>query len=301
MIWVQIGGFIDGYMDHQYSVDEKVRSTLSLNMDILVNMPCKYLDANVRDFTDDLYLAEEVLNFEGLRLPEYFWNLAREKKDVITPDVDVVLSNSLEADFATKGMRRNLDLPICRIFGSIPINRVQGDFHITAEGYGYRRDQVTPEEALNFTHFINEFSFGTFYPYIENTLDATVHKTDVRRKTYQYDLKVIPTVYGKLGHEIDTNQYSVRMYETENKHAPGIFIKYDFDPIKMSIIEKRLSFFQFVIRLVTIVGGFWTMAGWGYRVMEKMIVLCFGKEVARRGEEKKGGLLDEPTEEFESI
>lgn len=301
LIWVQIGGYIDGYIDYQYSVDEIVRTTLNLNVDILVHMPCKYLDANVRDVTEDRNIAEEILNFEGVRVPPYFWEMTRNKKDTVSPDLDVVLSNSLEADFIVKGKRTNTDLPVCRIYGTIPINRVQGDFHITAEGYGYMGSEIASEDELNFTHYINEFSFGTFYPYIDNSLDATAQITDKKKHTYHYSLKVIPTIFGKLGHEIDTNQYSIQMYETDNKYAPGIFFKYDFDPIKISILEKRLSFFQFVIRLVTIIGGLWVIAQWSYKFMEKIIVLVFGKEFARRGEEKKGGLLDKPMEEFESI
>jgi hypothetical protein len=301
LVWVQIGGYIDGYIDHQYSVDEVIRSTLNLNVDILVNMPCKYLDANIRDITEDRNMAEEILNFEGVRVPPHFWQMASSEKDTISPDIDIVLSNSLEADFYTKGQRTNLDLPVCRIYGTIPINRVQGDFHITAEGYGYFGSQIASEEDLNFTHFINEFSFGTFYPYIDNALDSTAQRTNKHKHTYHYNLKVIPTIFGKLGHEIDTNQYSIQLYETDDKYAPGIFFKYDFDPIKMSIIEKRLSFFQFIIRLVTIIGGLWVIAQWSYKLMEKTIILLFGKEYARRGEEKKGGLLDEPVEDFEKI
>lgn len=303
LIWVQIGGYIDGFIDHQYSVDEVIRSTLNLNIDIMVAMPCKYLDANVRDVTEDRNMAEEILNLEGMIAPNAFWNMGKEK-NVRTPDLDIVLSNSLEADYVTKGVRTNLEAPACRIYGTVPINRVEGDFHITAEGMGYMgMSGVTPVDALNFTHFINEFSFGTFYPYIDNALDLTSRKTSKKKHTFHYNLKVIPTVYSKLGHEIDTNQYSVRVYETDDKYAPGIFIKYDFDPIKMTVIEKRLSFFQFIIRLVTIIGGLWVIAQWLYRGMEKLIVIVFGKEFARRGEEKKkGGLLDdEPEDDFEKI
>lgn len=301
MIWVQVGGYIDGYIDHQFSVDDKIRSTLSLNVDILVKMPCKYLDANVRDITEDRNMAEEILNFEGVEVPDYFWTLGLREKNTVTPDLDVVLSNSLEADFASKGVRARLDLPTCRIYGVIPINRVQGDFHITAEGMGYFGGHITPEDALNFTHFINEFSFGTFYPYIDNTLDQTAQITEEKQRTYLYYLKIIPTIFGKLGHEIDTTQYSVQMTKTDKKYAPGLFFKYDFDPIKMSTIERRLSFFQFVIRLVTILGGLWIIVGWLYKLMEKSIAVFFGEEYLRRGEEKKGGLLDEPIDEFEKI
>lgn len=304
LIWVQIGGYLDGFIDHQYSVDEKIRNSVNLNVDIMVNMPCKNLDANVRDVTDDRYLAEEILNFEGIRVPLTLWSMGQREKHIVTPDLDQVLSNSLEADYITKGVRNNLDLPACRIYGSIPVTRVQGDFHITAEGQGYMNlGNKVPNEALNFTHFINEFSFGTFYPYIENALDFTSQRTNENRHTYHYNLKIIPTVYSKLGHEIDTTQYSVRMFETSNKYVPGIFFKYDFDPLKMSVVERRLSFFQFVIRLVTIIGGLWVIAQWLYKIMDKLIVVIFGKEFARRGEEKKdGGLLDaEPEETFEKI
>lgn len=302
LIWVQIGGFIDGFIDHQYSVDEIIRSSVNLNVDIMVKMPCKYLDANIRDITEDRNMAEEVLNFEGFQVPNALWNMGKEK-NVFTPDLDEVLSNSLEADYVTKGVRKNLDAPACRIYGSVPINRVEGDFHITAEGHGYMATNgQTPEDVLDFTHFISEFSFGKFYPYIDNALDLSAMKTNEKRHTYHYGLKVVPTVYSKLGHKIDTNQYSVRLFETTNKFVPGIFFKYDFEPIKMSVIEKRLSFFQFVIRLVTIIGGLWVIAQWSYNIMEKLIVIFFGKEYARRGEEKKRGLLDEePEDTFEKI
>lgn len=301
IIWVEIGGQLDGYIDHQYSVDDKIRERIDLNIDIIVAMPCKYLDANVRDITEDRFLAEEILNFEGLRVPPHFWKLTPEEKDTKSVGIDNILANSLEADFVGEGRRVNVELPACRISGTIPINRVQGDFHITAEGYGYMGANVADESELNLTHMINEFSFGTFYPYIDNTLDRTSQSTDTKRHTFHYNLKIIPSVFGKLGHEVETTQYSVQMYETDNKYVPGIFFKYDFDAIKMSTIEKRMSFLQFLTRIVTIIGGLWVMASWAYKLSEKLIVLTFGKEFAKRGEEKKGGLLDAEEEEFEKI
>lgn len=301
MLWVDIGGRLDGYIDHQFSVDDKIREKIDLNVDIIVAMPCKYLDANVRDVTEDRIMAEELLNFEGVRVPPYFWTMTPEKKEIRSFDIDSVLQNSLEADYIGQGRRVNVDLPACRISGTIPINRVQGDFHITAEGYGYLGSNIADESDLNLTHMINEFSFGTFYPYIDNSLDRTSQSTDHKRHTFHYNLKVIPSVFGRLGLEVETTQYSVQMYETDDKYVPGIFFKYDFEPIKMSMIEKRLSFMQFLIRVATIVGGLWVIASWLYRVSEKLIVLVMGEEYARRGEEKKGGLLDGDDEVFETI
>ena len=58
-------------------------------------------------------------------------------------------------------------------FGSIPVNQVRGDFRITGKGFGYRDRLHVPFESLNFSHVIQEFSFGEFYPYLNNPLDAT--------------------------------------------------------------------------------------------------------------------------------
>lgn len=300
MIWVQIGGYIDGYIDHQYSVDESIRTTIELNIDIIVKMPCKYLDTNVKDITEDRYMAEEVLNFEGLNLPEMFWRELSPKVPMPL-NLDHILADSLEASFYTKGSRLNLEANSCRIYGSIPINRVKGDFHITAEGHAYFGMGMAPKESINFSHYIGEFSFGTFYPYIENTLDSVSHVTKDNRHTYHYNLKIIPMVFGKLGHYIETTQYSAQLFETSKTFYPGIFIQYDFDPIKMTTSETRLTFLQFVIRLVNIIAGLWIICKSLYHIMEKLIIVFLGKEFARRGDEKKGGLLDDPVEDFETI
>ncbi|GMM29698.1 Erv41 protein [Martiniozyma asiatica (nom. inval.)] len=293
MIWVEIGGYFDGYIDYQFSVDDKIRETVTLNVDIIVAMPCKYLDANCRDETNDRFLAEEILNFEGMlpNIPEYFF--AKENQ-VKSQNIDQAFGKAMEADFIEKGVRRNVDLPFCRITGTLPINRLRGDFHITAENYGYFGKNQIEKEKLNFSHYISEFSFGTFYPMMENNLDMTYKKTDDSGHTFHYSLKVVPTVYKKLGAEVDTNQYSVNFFETSDRYAPGIFIKYEFDPIKMRIVEQRISFWSFLIKVITIIGSLWVVAQWAYKGMDKLIYIVLGEKFARRGEEKKeGGLLDE--------
>ncbi|VEU21186.1 DEKNAAC102105 [Brettanomyces naardenensis] len=299
LFWVEVGGYLDGFIDHQFTVDDVIRKDLKLNMDIAVAMPCKLLNADVRDATNDRLMAAEKLNFEGIpdRIPLWYFE---NKKKVYTPKLEDVLANSMEARFFSEGEHVNEDLPFCRIYGTIPINRVKGDFHITAKGYGYASTTFTPKESLNFTHFISEFSFGDFYPYLDNPLDMTYQVTDENWHSYHYKLDIVPTMYKKLGLEIDTSQYSMSMFDTAGKHMPGIFVRYDFEPIKMIVAERRLSFWHFVVRLVTIMGGIWIVAMWVYRGSEKALGTILGREFVKRGEEKKeGGLLD--GEEFEKI
>ncbi|KAH3668199.1 hypothetical protein OGAPHI_001953 [Ogataea philodendri] len=281
-------------------LDEVVRKDLVINLDLVVAMPCNYIHTNVRDATDDRFLAAELLNYQGAVFNIPHWYQESDKK-IVTPELEQVLERSVPAAFQMKGEHRDEGAPACRIYGAIPVNRVKGEFHITGKGYGYRDRTHTPMQALNFTHAISEFSYGEFFPFLDNPLDMTIKSTNENIHSFRYHISVVPTLYRKLGLEIDTNQYSLSLTESSGRYVPGIFFQYDFEPIKMVIEEKRLSFWQFVVRLVTILGGIMVVAGWLYKLLDKALLLTFGKEFAKRGEEKKsGGLLDK-VEEFEKI
>lgn len=301
IVWVEIGGFLGGYVDHQFIVDNEIKSSLVINVDMLVAMPCEFLHTNVEDITKDRYLAGETLNFQGTNFitpPTFNINNINDKHD--TPDLDEIMQDSLRAEFSVSGARINEGAPACHIFGSIPVSHVKGDFHITAKGLGYSDRLHVPLEALNFSHVIQEFSFGDFYPFINNPLDASGKLTEEPLISYLYFAKVVPTLYQRLGLVVDTNQYSL----TENNHVfklehkrptgiPGIFFKYDFEPIKLIIIERRLPFIQFVARLATIVGGLLILGGYLFRMYEKILVVLLGKKYVDKDREKKsGGILD---------
>ncbi|KAH3679839.1 hypothetical protein WICMUC_000582 [Wickerhamomyces mucosus] len=295
--------FFGGEVDHQFHVDNVVDSTLLINLDLMINMPCKFIHTNVQDNTDDRFLASELLKYEGFRFfipPSYKLN---DHNSIETPDLDEIMAEGIVAQFQDRGDSKDSIAPACHIYGTIPVNKVSGDLHFTAKGYGYRDFDRTRlgVEQLNFTHIINEFSFGEFYPYIHNPLDATAQVTEENLQSYEYYLNVVPTLYKKLGVEIKTNQYSVslqkKLYSWENRGVPGIFLKYDFDPINLVVEDKRISFFNFIIRLATIYGGIIVTARWGYKLLDKTLILLFGKKFASRGEEKLAGLLDDNEDE----
>ncbi|ODV78585.1 putative ER to golgi transport [Suhomyces tanzawaensis NRRL Y-17324] len=302
ILWVEVGGFLGGYVDRQFSVDDEIKSELTINIDMLVAMPCEFIHTNVRDITGDRYLAGETLNFEGrdFFIPESFnVNNANDAHD--TPELDEVMQESLRAEYRVTGARMNEGEPACHIFGQIPVNQVKGDFHITGKGFGYRDRLYVPYEALNFSHMIQELSYGEFYPFINNPLDATGKITEERVQSYGYFSKVVPTRYERLGLIIETNQFAL----TEQHHVfrvdefdkpegiPGIYFKYDFEPIKLSISEKRLPFLQFVAKLATIIGGLVIVGGYFYRLYERLLLILFGKKYAQKDTERKsGGLLD---------
>lgn len=296
LTWAEIGSFFGGRIDHQFVVDNTVSQNLTINVDILIAMPCNFLHTNVRDLTDDRFLAAEALKYEGFSFfipPSYRVN---DDKSVTTPDLNEIMAEGIVAQFMDRGDHKQSGHPACHIYGSIPVTKVSGDFHITAKGYGYRDRAHVDIEALNFTHVISEFSFGQFYPYINNPLDATARVTETNLDAFTYYLTVVPTKYHKLGAEVDTNQYSMSLqkktYSLENRGIPGIFFKYDFEPITMIVEDKRIPFLQWLVRLATIYGGVIVAAQWSMKALDNLLILFYGKKFASRGSEKSSSLLD---------
>lgn len=300
IVWVQIGGFLGGYIDHQFSVDKNIRLDLMINVDLIVAMPCQSLSTNVMDITSDNFLALEVLNFQGMDffIPPYF-RVNNENDQHTTPEIDEVMQDSLRAEYAFKGQQFNMEAPACHIFGQIPVNHVKGQFIIVPRGSMYPGRQHVQQESFNMTHSIFEFSYGDFLPYLNNPLDFTAKVTEDKRQQYNYYAKVVPTLYDKIGLIIETYQYSLTEIhkpasEVPGAHPPGIFFTYSFEPIKLSILEKRIGFFLFVANIATILCGLFIVAGYFYRLYERVLLILFGKKYVEKSRERKeGGILDQ--------
>lgn len=88
---------------------------------------------------------------------------------------------------------------------------------------------------------------------------------------------------------IYTNQYAV----TEQSHAvgersvPGIFFKYDFEPILLSIQESRDGLLRLLVKIVNIVSGVLVAGHWGFTLTE-WAASVWGRR--RRG--RSDGVLD---------
>jgi len=133
---------------------------------------------------------------------------------------------------------------------------------------------------MNLTHVISEFSFGPHFPDIVQPLDSTFAMTFQPFTAYQYFLTVVPTKYVPArSRPVRTNQYSVTNYIRQLQHGqgtPGIFFKFDLDPIAITIQEKTTTFIQFVIRCVGVVGGVWCCMGWAVRISYKAVEVVTG-------------------------
>ena len=88
---------------------------------------------------------------------------------------------------------------------------------------------------INFTHIVDELSFGEYFPNINNPLDYTHEIADesmlrtsieltVDLYRFQYFLSVVPTVYvaDDFGRKIiETNQYAVTQQSYPSTHGAG--------------------------------------------------------------------------------
>lgn len=293
-----------------------MKETVSINMDLFVNIPCKWITVNVRDQTMDRKLASEELNFEEMPFFIPFDVRINDIAEIITPQLDEILGEAIPAEFREKLDTRmyydendpetynNLpDFNGCHIFGSLPVNRVAGELQITAKGYGYADRERTPMDQIKFNHVINEFSFGDFYPYIDNPLDKSA-KFDLEtpKTAYSYDLSVIPTTFRKLGTEVNTFQYSVAEYHYKGKDSPvprsgrvpGIFFDYNFESLSIIVSDSRLNFIQFIIRLIAILSFALYIASWIFTLGDLLIVAIKGPKWSLRyqPDEQSRGLLE---------
>jgi hypothetical protein len=63
--------------------------------------------------------------------------------------------------------------------------------------------------------------------------------------------------------------------------VPGIFFKFDLDPLALTIRERTTTLYQFLIRLAGVVGGVWTVASFGLRTLmraQQEVTKAVGRE-----------------------
>lgn len=122
---------------------------MQINLDIVVPMPCGDLHINVQDAAGDRILAGDMLTKEPTAW--HHWSdkagthRLADQRFVVEEERDTHAAHVLGE---VGGIRKRKwkktprvgrgELPqSCRIFGSLDVNKVQADFHITARGHGY--------------------------------------------------------------------------------------------------------------------------------------------------------------------
>mmetsp|Transcript_21338 Transcript_21338/g.33540 ORF Transcript_21338/g.33540 Transcript_21338/m.33540 type:complete len:328 (-) Transcript_21338:479-1462(-) len=182
------------------------------------------------------------------------------------------------APFGGKGKEPILTKDGCTAQGHVMIPEVGGRLSVAT-----RQDPVNiwslllsgntvvqPKHLPNVSHYIHHLSFGdqSFYvsdlKELSRPLEGNMHVLETGSGLFEYNVKVIPTTYRRLGRAArETYQYSVvegfRKETTvsafNQMRALGIEIKYDFSPIKVDYVEEKPTIFQFLTNLCAILGG----------------------------------------------
>jgi endoplasmic reticulum-Golgi intermediate compartment protein 2 len=85
-----------------------------------------------------------------------------------------------------------------------------------------------------------------------------------------------------------TNQYAAtsQSHVVAENTIPGIFFKYDIEPILLIVAEQRSSFLALVVRLVNVVSGVLVAGGWMFQLSGWL-----GEMMSRKGRRSSGGVL----------
>ncbi|KAK3685902.1 endoplasmic reticulum vesicle transporter-domain-containing protein [Podospora appendiculata] len=300
LFWSELSRWWQGTEMHTFAVEKGVSHSMDINLDIVVKMKCADLHVNVQDAAGDRILAAAKLTRDPTSWAQWvdtkgMHRLGRDEHGrLVTGEGYTALAGHEEGfgeehvhDIVALGRRKarwgktprlwGAAADSCRVYGSLQLNKVQGDFHITARGHGYMEfGEHLDHTAFNFSHIVSELSFGPFLPSLVNPLDGTVNTAPNHFHKFQYFMSVVPTVYsvGQPGtrgaRSIITNQYAVteQSQEINERVIPGIFFKYDIEPILLNIVESRDGFFVFLIKIINVLSGALVAGHWGFKLSD---------------------------------
>lgn len=275
---------------YMYEVDKDADSKIRINIDMTVAMECDHIGADVLDVSgtsvdteSNLKLTPAYFSMSSVQLE--WWNLFRKFREKHSDEYRSV--NEVAEMYSVFGSALPTYMPpknesefdgkdknACRIFGNLVVNKVAGNFHITAgksiphpRGHAHLSSLVS-ELDYNFSHRIDLLSFGDSHPGIINPLDGDLMTTENSYHIYQYYIKIVPTTINtSKKRNFKTNQYSVTQRSRKIDHStgshgvPGIFFKYDLHAIGVKVTEEKRELSQFLVRMCGIIGGIFATSG----------------------------------------
>ncbi|XP_058790332.1 endoplasmic reticulum-Golgi intermediate compartment protein 2-like isoform X1 [Phymastichus coffea] len=295
LIYAETKYFLDSRLQFKFEPDTDQDNHLQMNIDLTVAMPCSLIGADILDSTNEHSLTTESLNaedtwwaltpdqrahFEALKhMNSYFREEYHAIHELLWKSNQLIFSSS---KMPQRDYKPDYPFDACRLFGSIDINKVAGNLHVTAsksislpQGHVHISLHMSDKE-YNFTHRINRFSFGKPSPGIIHPLEGDEKISTHHKMMYQYFIEIIPTDIDMLIHKSKTYQYSVRDHErpvsTAKRHElPGIYFKYDISALKVKVSQERDSIGQFLIRLSATVGCIFVTNG----ILNNLVQKCW--------------------------
>ncbi|XP_014247776.1 endoplasmic reticulum-Golgi intermediate compartment protein 2 isoform X2 [Cimex lectularius] len=269
-----------------FAPDTEFDAKLNVNLDITVATPCHSVGADILDSTN-----QNVMLFGTLQEEDTWFDMSEEQKSHFQ-DIRY-FNNYLQNEFheihellwksghsfMPTGLPKRKETPnynpdACRLFGSLELNKVAGNLHITAgksfplpDGGHIHVPLFIDKSSFNCSHRIHHFSFGNSIVGIINPLDGDEKITQDYMTLYQYFIEIVPTDVETFLSKAKTYQYSVKEnkrlinHDSGSHGIPGIYFKYDFSALKVTVTQSREPLLQFLIRLFSTIAGVFITAG----------------------------------------
>ncbi|CAH0545850.1 unnamed protein product [Brassicogethes aeneus] len=295
LVYSEIRYYLDSKFVFKFSPDTDLDQKLKINVDLTIAMPCHNLGADILDSTNQNtfkfgQLEEEDTWFElapnqqmHFENKKHFNSYLREEYHAVK---DLLWKNSFSSSFGNLPPRSHFpDTPYdaCRIHGSLELNKVAGNFHITAgKSINLPRGHIhisafMSDRDYNFSHRINKFSFGDSSPGIVHPLEGDEVIATNGMILYNYFIEIVPTNVKTFLTSVDTFQYSVKELSRPIDHdkgshgMPGIFFKYDVSALKVTVRQERDHLGTFLARLCSIIGGVYVCSG----ILNSLVQIVF--------------------------
>uniref|UniRef100_A0A1B6KXN3 Endoplasmic reticulum vesicle transporter C-terminal domain-containing protein n=1 Tax=Graphocephala atropunctata TaxID=36148 RepID=A0A1B6KXN3_9HEMI len=298
LIYSEISYYLQSRFIFKFAPDTDYDAKVKINVDLTVAMPCLSIGADIMDST-----GQSVSSFGNLEEEDTWFELSMDQR--VYFDNMRYMNSYLREEFHAiqdllwKSGETNLygRLPkrkynpmtppdACRLYGTITLNKVAGNFHITAgqalalpQGH-IHMSAFMSDRDYNFTHRIHRFSFGDPSPGIIHPLEGDEKISSDNMVLYQYFIEAVPTEVSTFMSRSYTYQYSVKDYVRAIDHhrgshgIPGIFFKYDTSALKIMVSEEREPLDQFFVRLCATVGGIFVTAGFINSIVQYLVKLC---------------------------
>lgn len=220
-------------------------------------VPCHIISVDVEDV-----IGSHIVDFEGTLVKNVIDLSGNVIETLKVGEHSQNIQDILQKTIQNLEMNRG-----CNLKGSIIVNKVNGNFHISSHAYAEAVMLLYAQrKMLDFSHNINHLSFGSEESiskitsitggYNLSPLDKIkdyTHPKDMGghfHNTYTtYYLDISPTKY-LIG---DEEEYSAHEYtyatQTVNTHGmPAIFFKFELSPIFINYRVSQMPLFVFIIR-----------------------------------------------------
>ncbi|KAI6035703.1 endoplasmic reticulum vesicle transporter-domain-containing protein [Pisolithus marmoratus] len=284
-----LGEYIWGWPDYEFSVDTMSDSFMDVNVDMVVNMPCQFLSVDLRDALGDRLFLSKGFHLDGTVFDIGQATTLKEHQKALSARQAIAQSRKSRGLFSFLRRKQpefrptynhRSDGTACRIYGSLSVKKVTANLHVTTLGHGYSSSVHVEHDKMNLSHVITEFSFGPYFPDIVQPLDYSLEIASEPFVAYTYFLHVVPTTYiAPRSSPLHTNQYSVTHYTRTFAHGagtPGIFFKFELDPMVISIHQRTTSLIHLLIRCIGVIGGVFTCASYFLRVTVRAVEAVSG-------------------------